>query len=91
MFGKVIHGVTRTAAAKGVPVIALAGSLGDGWRRVLDAGVAACYSIADGPIALSDAINRAPELIADTAEQIARTLKATGASGPLSLSGRGSG
>ena len=78
VFGKVLSGVARVAAPQGIPVIALAGTLGQGWRDVLDAGITACFAIADGPIALSDAIDRAPDLLANTAEQLARTLKASG-------------
>lgn len=34
--GKVVHGVARRARAVGVPVLVMAGSLGDGWERVRD-------------------------------------------------------
>jgi glycerate kinase len=34
--GKVVQGVARRARAAGVPVVVLAGSLGDGWERVRD-------------------------------------------------------
>lgn len=72
VFGKVLSGVARSAGRHGVPVVALAGSLGDGWRDVLQAGVTACFSLTSRPMGLNEALDRAPDLLADAAEQVGR-------------------
>jgi glycerate kinase len=49
------------AAAAGVPVIALAGSLGEGYARPHEVGIAAAFSLAPGPISLAEALAGAAE------------------------------
>jgi glycerate 2-kinase len=71
-FGKVPVGVARVAAGMGIPVVALAGSLGKGWEAVHAAGITACFGIADGPMPLAEAIRRAPELLRRAAEEAVR-------------------
>jgi glycerate kinase len=71
-FGKVPVGVARVASGMGIPVVAIAGSLGEGSEAVHAEGIAACFSIVDGPMELSDAFARAPKLLARTAEQVVR-------------------
>lgn len=73
--GKAPVGVAAAARAKGVPVICLSGSLGDGWETVLDAGIDAVQSVAPGPITLDESMARAPELIAAAAARVCRTVK----------------
>ena len=71
-FGKVPVGVARAAAARGIPVVAIAGALGEGWEAVLGEGVTACFSLVPGPVPLDEAMARAGELLADAAEQVVR-------------------
>jgi len=71
-YGKVPVGVSRLAARMGIPAVALVGSLGDGFEAAHPEGIAACFSILDRPMALAEAIERAPELLARAAEQILR-------------------
>jgi glycerate kinase len=71
-FGKVPVGVARLAAAKGIPVVAIAGALGEGSEAVHAEGVTACFSILDAPMDLGEALRRAPHLLARTAEQVVR-------------------
>lgn len=73
--GKTPLGVARIAAKRGVPTIVLAGTLGEGYRRLYGMGIEAAFSICPGPIPLSEAIERVEELTADTAEAVARTWK----------------
>ena len=70
--GKTPVGVARIAQAQGVPVIAIAGALGDDYQRVYEHGIEAAFSIAPGPVDLSEAVERAPSLIADTVEAVLR-------------------
>jgi glycerate kinase len=68
-FGKVVHGVTRCAQAAGVPVIALAGSIGEGIQAVYDIGVCAIVPLPEGPMTLEACITGAKRLVADAAER----------------------
>lgn len=70
--GKTPVGVARVAQDQGIPVIALAGSLGEGYRRVYDHGISAVFSICPGPMALSDAMAQAGDLLGQTAEAVVR-------------------
>jgi glycerate kinase len=75
IFGKTPVGVSRTAAEKNIPVIAVAGTLGDGVEKVLDYGISSYFSIIDRPAELKDVIARSPELLAELSEQIIRTIQ----------------
>lgn len=72
LFGKAPAGVAKAATALGIPVIALAGSLGEGWQTLLKKDFLAAFSIVDGPMDLEEAQKRAAELIADRTTTIAR-------------------
>jgi glycerate kinase len=71
-YGKTIAGVAAAARSQNIPVIALSGSVGPEAQKVLDIGVSAFFSICPGPISLEQAMQKAPELLADTAEQALR-------------------
>lgn len=72
LHGKTPLGVARIAAAAGVPVIALAGSLGEGYQRLYDAGIAAAFSLTPGPVSLEQACAEATDLLRNRATDIAR-------------------
>lgn len=59
LHGKTPVGVARIAQAAGVPVIALAGSLGEGYQRLYEAGIDAAFSLAPGPVTLEQAMRDA--------------------------------
>lgn len=73
-FNKAPVAVAGRAAARGIPTIAIAGSLGDGWRAVLEQGIAAAFSIVDRPMTLDEAKSHAPQLLATVAEQACRAI-----------------
>ncbi|GHI24624.1 hypothetical protein Shyd_59950 [Streptomyces hydrogenans] len=84
--GKVPAEVARRAKAHGVPVLALAGTLGQGVHEVRAVGVDAYGSILPAPVALPEALDRGAEFLADAAERALRmVLLGTRAGG---LSGR---
>jgi glycerate 2-kinase len=60
VFGKGPIEVAHRARAAGVPVVVLAGSLGDGWSDVLAEGVTSVIQITDGVAGLED-VERAAE------------------------------
>ncbi|WP_454691567.1 glycerate kinase [Achromobacter aloeverae] len=72
LHGKTPAGVARIGKAAGVPVVALAGSLGAGYERLNEAGIVAAFSLAPGPITLEQACARAAELLADRARDATR-------------------
>src|SRR5690606_28302491 len=72
LHGKTPVGVARIAAAAGVPVIALAGSLGEGYQQLYDAGIQAAFSLAPGRLSLQQAMSNAEQLLSARSEDIAR-------------------
>ena len=70
--GKVPVGVARKAKAFGLPVIAIAGEIANGYQAVYQQGIDAVFSIAPGPISLNQSMVRAEKLIADIAERAIR-------------------
>lgn len=76
--GKTPLGVARLAARRGVPVVALAGSLGPGYEALYELGIDAMFSVCPGPMTLAEAVGRTPGLLADAAEALARLWLAAG-------------
>lgn len=70
--GKTPVGVARIAKRTNLPVVALAGTLGDGYRALYAEGIDAMFSICRGPVSLEEAMARTTELLSDAAEAIAR-------------------
>ena len=61
--------VARRARARGIPVIAVAGSLGSGYREVLKHGIGAVEAASPPEMPLSEAMARAYELVRDATER----------------------
>lgn len=72
LHGKTPVGVARVAQAAGVPVIALAGSLGAGYQTLYEAGIQAAFSLAPGPVSLQQAMAEAEQQLQSRAADIAR-------------------
>jgi len=72
--GKTPFGVASIARAEGVPVVVLAGTLGEGYQALYEHGINAAFAIASGPMTLQDACARAAPLLTDRARDIARLL-----------------
>ncbi|MBA2811872.1 glycerate kinase [Streptomyces sp. KM273126] len=71
--GKVPAEVARRAKLHGRPVLALAGTLGEGAHDV--PGVDACHGILPAPMALAEALVRAAELLTDATERALRMIR----------------
>jgi glycerate kinase len=69
VFGKGPIEVARRASQAGVPVVLLAGRLGEGWERVLEEGVSAVVPLAEGPATVEDLTTRASELLEAATER----------------------
>jgi glycerate kinase len=76
VYNKAPIGVARLAKARGIPVVAIAGSLGEGYKEVHDHGIDAALAITSGPMTLAQASDRAHELVTDAAEQAMRLMVA---------------
>jgi glycerate kinase len=79
-YGKTPFGVARIAKKYGKPVIAIAGSIGDGAEVLYDKGIDAMYSILESPMTLEQAIDKTPELLETAGERIGRFLTLTSSS-----------
>ncbi|ANY15101.1 glycerate kinase [Bordetella pseudohinzii] len=68
--GKTPAGVARLAREAGVPVVALAGSLGEGYEALHAAGITAAFSLVPGPHSLDQALAHADDYLAARARDI---------------------
>lgn len=73
--GKTVFGVSRVAKMKNVPVIVIAGTLGEGYQALYEHGVTAAFSLTNGPITLEQACEQATELIFERTIDIARLIQ----------------
>ena len=72
--GKIPAEFARRAKERGLPVIVLAGTLGQDYQVNYTQGIDGCISILSTPCKLSEAIEHANSLLTDCAENIARIL-----------------
>lgn len=72
--GKTPFGVARIAQAQGVPVVVLAGTLGEGYQTLYAYGINAAFAVTSGPMTLEHACANAAQLLTDRARDIARLL-----------------
>ncbi|WPN27520.1 glycerate kinase [Pseudomonas sp. P5_109] len=70
--GKTPFGVARVASQHAVPVIVIAGTLGDGYQALYEHGIDAAFALASGPMTLEQACAEAPRLLRERATDIAR-------------------
>ncbi|URM26178.1 glycerate kinase [Pseudomonas frederiksbergensis] len=70
--GKTPFGVARIARQCGVPVIVIAGTLGEGYQALYEHGIDAAFALASGPMTLEQACVEAPRLLRERASDIAR-------------------
>ena len=73
--GKVIDGVAARAKRLGIPVIAIAGDIGDGYKELYEKGVSAVLSTNRAAIPFKQARLRAKSDLADTIDGLIRILK----------------
>ncbi|KAF5025373.1 hypothetical protein F66182_2538 [Fusarium sp. NRRL 66182] len=73
--GKIPAEVARLAKKHGLPVIALAGTIGQGARVNYDIGIDAFTCIIQRPMTLDDAVNEAEKLTKESAETVMRIVE----------------
>ncbi len=76
VYNKAPIGVARRAKRRGIPVIAVCGSIGKGFEDVHAEGIDAVVSIVSAPMTLDEASARSGELIADAVAGAMRFMKA---------------
>ncbi|OOM80847.1 glycerate kinase [Clostridium sp. BL-8] len=69
-FGKTPFGVASEANKNNIPVIAIAGSIGEGTDTLYEVGFDGIFSTMDKPMTLDDAIKNASELVKEAAYRI---------------------
>jgi glycerate kinase len=75
-FNKAPAGVASLARRHSIPVIAIAGALGDGYEATREVGIDAAFSLVDRPMSLAEAVEDSSELLERTAEEIVRAVLA---------------
>ena len=73
-YGKSVGSVAEIAKRYGLPVLALAGSLGDNYQVVYKLGVDAVAALPSGPMSLAFAMENAAQLMSDAAERACRLI-----------------
>ncbi|MBX5451619.1 glycerate kinase [Thermogemmatispora sp.] len=73
-YGKSVGAVASLAQRCGIPVLALAGSLGEEYQVVYSLGVKAVMTLLPAPLSLQEAMTQAASLLADASERAARLL-----------------
>lgn len=70
--GKTPFGVARVARRQGVPVVVIAGTLGEGYQALYAHGIAAAFAATSGPMTLQQACANAATLLAERAGDVIR-------------------
>ena len=74
IYGKTPYGVAKLAAKYQIPVVAIAGGIGNNVEILYNNGFNSIFSIADRPMTLQEAMDRGQVLLQNTAERIMRLL-----------------
>jgi len=75
--GKTPFGVAKIAQATNVPVIVIAGTLGQNYQALYQHGITAAFSLTSGPTSLEEACQNAAELILARTTDIARLIQSS--------------
>jgi glycerate 2-kinase len=70
--GKAVLGVARAAKRRGIPAIAIAGTIEGGLERLYAEGLSAAFPICRGPMTIKESIAGAGPLVAETTNGIVR-------------------
>lgn len=73
--GKALSGIGLRCLARGVPVIAISGSLGEGYELLYQQGITACFAAVQDVSSLEVAMAHAAENLAQATENVFRLIK----------------
>lgn len=74
-YGKSVGAVAALAKRYNIPVLAIAGGLGDGYKGVYALGIDAIAALPSGPMTLAYAMEHAADLMRDTTERALRAIQ----------------
>jgi glycerate kinase len=77
LHGKTIAAVARRCSQAGVPLVVIAGALGEDTEALYELGVTSMMSLVPGPMTLEAAMAASPALLADAAERVVRLFLTT--------------
>ncbi|MCJ1667374.1 glycerate kinase [Staphylococcus sp. NRL 19/737] len=72
IYGKTPIGVAQAAKQYDIPVVAICGSLGDGYEAVYEHGIDSAFSIIEQPMEIDDLLTKGKDNIQRIAENVAR-------------------
>lgn len=75
-FGKVMQGVGQRCRRKGVPAVAVVGSMGKGAEDIFECGIESIITTVNSPMPLGEALDRAEELYLNAAGRMFRMIRA---------------
>lgn len=78
LLGKTPAGVAKHGKRHGAAVIALAGSLGEGYEALYEVGITAAFSVVSGPMTLPQACEKTAQLLTERARDSMRLWMAAG-------------
>ena len=76
LFGKLPSGIANLGKKYDTPVIAIVGSVGEGFEEIYDRGLCAVFSIINRPVTLEEAMSMGKVFLFRTIQNIIRLLKA---------------
>ena len=74
-FGKAPAGIARRCAARGIPVAAIVGGIGEGAEGLYDLCESTIMATVPGPMALEEAMRCAPVLYEQAADRLFRAIQ----------------
>lgn len=77
IYGKTPFGVAQAAKKRGIPVVAICGSIGKGAEVLYQNGFESIFSIVDSPMTLEEAMEKSGELLQNCSERVIRALSIT--------------
>lgn len=75
IYGKTPIGVAKAAKRMGANVIAICGTLGEGYEEVYDHGIDAVFSILEKPENLAEALQHGPKYLQSLARNVAKVIE----------------
>ena len=72
IYGKTPIGVAQAAKQYDIPVVAICGSLGDGYEAVYEHGIDSAFSIIEQPMEIDELLTKGKDNIQRIAENVAR-------------------
>lgn len=73
-FGKAPYGVAKEAKKRNIPVIAVCGGIGEGYKELYQYGFTSIFSINNKPMSLAECMSNSKYLLTDIAERIIRAM-----------------